>query len=194
VALREGNYLGVDRIQPIGSVPLTSSSCWRSPPDISSLTLDQDELGKLPFCGEAGNLFTPPGHCRAGPLLKSGIPAWASPRFLPQIAQQRVALAWSTSPVVVFSRCCAHRDHPDVAGDLVGGGKATGIAEKYVGGQGRHRSHARMRQQPACRFSNPKTTFAARIETMTYSGCFKGFSEHLYPAGPVWESNKTFTI
>src|ERR1700687_3805187 len=35
-----------------------------------------------PF-GDAGGLFSSPGYCNAGPLLKSCIPAWAFP-LLPQ--------------------------------------------------------------------------------------------------------------
>jgi hypothetical protein len=35
-------------VQPHGSARLTSSLWWRSPPDISSVTLDHDVLCKLP--------------------------------------------------------------------------------------------------------------------------------------------------
>ena len=58
-------------------------------------------------------------------------------RFGPQIGQQRVALLGHLSqslppPAGVFTE-----DHPDIAGQLVAGGKATRVAEKHVGGQGR---------------------------------------------------------
>ncbi len=65
------------------------------------------------------------------------------------LAQQRVALLGHLTQSLSFPAAVLTGDHPDVAGDLVGGSKATGIAEKYLRGQGRHRSHARMRQQPA---------------------------------------------
>lgn len=35
-------------VQPHGSGPFSSSLWWRSPPDISSVTLDHDVLCKLP--------------------------------------------------------------------------------------------------------------------------------------------------
>jgi hypothetical protein len=38
--------------------PFSSSLWWRSPPDISSVTLDHDVLCKLPSHGEAGSLFS----------------------------------------------------------------------------------------------------------------------------------------
>jgi hypothetical protein len=53
--------------------------------------------------GEAGSLFTPPSHCKAGPLLKSGIPAWASPP--PQLS--------ATAELFVVNLVAHHDPQPD---------------------------------------------------------------------------------
>jgi hypothetical protein len=70
-------------VQPYGSARFSSSVWWLSPPDISSVTFDHDVLCKLPSLWGGGWPIQLPGHCKAGPLLKSGIPAWAFP-LLPQ--------------------------------------------------------------------------------------------------------------
>jgi len=59
-------------------------------------------------------------------------------RFRPQIAQQRVALlGHRPQPLSLAAAVLAwdHPDHPDIAGHLLGGGKAAGISEKHLGGQ-----------------------------------------------------------
>src|SRR5438067_1950685 len=57
-----------------------------------------------PPCGEAGSLFSPPGHCNAGPLLKSGIPAWASPD-LPQLS--------AAAELLIINLVAHHDPQPD---------------------------------------------------------------------------------
>ena len=66
--------------------------------------------------------------------------------FRPPIAQQRVALFGHFSQALPASAAVLTGDHPDIAGYLIGMAKAAGIAEKHLGGQGRHRSHACMRE------------------------------------------------
>jgi hypothetical protein len=41
-------------------------------------------------------------------------------------------------------------NHSDIAGYLVSGGEAIRVSQKHLGAQGRHRTDARVRQQPAC--------------------------------------------
>ena len=48
-----------------------------------------------------------------------------------------------------FPLLCSQRNQPDIAGHLVTGGEAARVSEKHIGRQGRHRTHARVRQQPA---------------------------------------------
>src|SRR4029078_731659 len=57
-----------------------------------------------PPCGEAGSLFSPPGHCSAGPLLKSGTPAWAFPD-LPQLS--------AAAELFVINLVAHHNPQPD---------------------------------------------------------------------------------
>jgi hypothetical protein len=70
-------------------------------------------------------------------------------RLGPQIAQQGIAFLAHLSQSLVLAAAVLAGNHPDVAAHLVTVGKAVGVAEKHLGRQSRHRSHARMRQQSA---------------------------------------------
>jgi hypothetical protein len=91
-------------VQPHGSGPFSSSLWWRSPPDISSVTLDQDVLCKLPSLWGRVAYSVNPVTAWAGPLLKAGIPAWASP-FLPQLS--------AASELFVINLVAHHDPQPD---------------------------------------------------------------------------------
>src|SRR5580704_19608696 len=56
--LRESNGLYFSMYPTAWLGPFSSSLWWRSPPDISSVTLDHDVWCKLPSHGEAGSLFS----------------------------------------------------------------------------------------------------------------------------------------
>jgi len=68
-------------------------------------------------------------------------------RFGPQIAQQRVALLGHVPQPLSLPAAVLTGNHPDIAGNLLGGGKAAGISQKHLGRQRRHRPHTWMRQQ-----------------------------------------------
>src|SRR4029077_2327832 len=70
-------------------------------------------------------------------------------RFGPQVAQQRVAFLGQFSQSLSLSAGMLTRNHPDVAGDLVGGGKTTRVSKKHLGRQSRHCTCPGMGEEPA---------------------------------------------
>src|SRR6266540_265733 len=68
-------------------------------------------------------------------------------RFGPQIAQQRIALLGQGPQPLSLAAAVLAWDHPDIASNLLGSGKAAGISQKHLGRQCRDRPHTRMRQQ-----------------------------------------------
>src|SRR5205814_1014124 len=54
-------------------------------------------------------------------------------RFGPQIAQQRVALLGHVPQPLSLPAAVLTGNHPDIAGNLLGGGKAAGISQKHLG-------------------------------------------------------------